>query len=133
LFFIGNLSDDGVDTDRSDHSYITIGRLKPGANLSQAQSQIDSIAEELARQYPKSYSGTGFKLHLAPLQNDLVRQSRPAILVLTCAVGFLLLIACANVANLLLARTDARLKELTVRRALGAAPGRIVRQLITEN
>lgn len=133
LFFIGNFSDDGVDTDRSDHSYIAIGRLKPGANLRQAQSQIDSIAEQLTQQYPNMYAGTGFKLHLAPLQNDLVRQSRPAILVLTCAVGFLLLIACANVANLLLARTDARLKELTVRRALGAAPGRIVRQLITEN
>src|SRR5262249_29444895 len=115
------------------HDYTTIARLKPGVSFAEAQSEIDTIAAGLSQQYPKVYENSNFKFYLVPLHKDLVHKVKPAILALLGAVGFVLLIACANVANLVLARTDARAKELAIRSALGARQLRIIRQLVTEN
>jgi putative ABC transport system permease protein len=133
LFFLGSLDDGGTIADRQNHDYATVARLKTGVTFAQAQSELDAIAAGLARQHPKVYENSNLKFHLAPLHEDLARKVKPAILALLGAVGFVLLIACANVANLVLTRTDARAKELTIRRVLGAGRPRILRQLVTEN
>ncbi len=133
LFFLGSLDDGGTVADRQNHNYTTIARLKPGVTFAQAQSELDAIAAGLAGQHTKVYENSNLKFHLAPLHQDLARKVKPAILALLGAVGFVLLIACANVANLVLTRTDARAKELVIRRALGAGRRRILRQLVTEN
>ena len=133
LYYPGAFNDNSLGTGRRDHSLITVARLKPGVSFAQAQSEIDAIAARLAQQYPQVYDGGGVRFHLVPLHKDLVQKAKPAILALLGAVGFVLLIACANVANLILARTDARTKELAIRRALGAGRPRIIRQLVTEN
>jgi putative ABC transport system permease protein len=133
LFFLGSLDDGGTMADRQNHDYATIARLKSGVTFAQAQSELDAIATGLAGQYPKVYENSNLKFHLAPLRQDLARKVKPAILTLLGAVGFVLLIACANVANLVLTRTDARTKELAIRCAMGAGRRRILRQLVTEN
>jgi putative ABC transport system permease protein len=133
LFFLGSLDDGGTITDRQNHDYATIARLKPGVTFAQAQSELDAITAGLAQQHPRVYENSNLKFHLVPLHRDLVRRVKPAILALLCAVGFVLLIACANVANLVLMRTDARAKELAIRCAMGAGRRRILRQLVTEN
>ena len=115
---------------RGEHHSGVVGRLKPGVELKQAQAEMDAISARLAGEYPEDDKGWG--AIVVPLHDDLVGDVRPALLVLLGAVGFVLLIACANVANLLLAKTLARQKEAAIRAVLGASGGRIVRQILVE-
>ena len=111
-----------------------IGRLGPGATLDQAGDDVARIAREMQAEHPEAYpDDSGFGARLSPLKTVLTEEARPVFLVLLGMAGFILLIACANVTNLTLARMAAREEELSVRAALGAGRGRLVRQLVTES
>jgi predicted permease len=108
-----------------------IGRLKPGVTLAQAKADMDGISQNLAAAYPEADKDIG--INLVSMKQDIVGNVQPFLLVLLAAVGFLLLIACANVANLLLARSMGRSREFAIRAALGANQTRVIRQLLTES
>jgi putative ABC transport system permease protein len=116
---------------RGGHYLGGIGRLKNGVSLEAAQADLNQIAAIAEKQFPNS--NTGWDTTLGSLQEATVGKIRPAILMLTAAVGFVLLIACVNLANLLLSRSAARRREIGIRNSLGAGRGRLVRQLLTES
>ncbi len=123
---------DGENQSRTSHNYLAVGRLRDGVTVRQANGDISSIA----RRIHETSSEQGEYLLkdgiVVPLQDSITGKARPALLILLGAVGFLLLVACANVANLLLAQASVRERELAIRSALGAARGRLIRQFLTE-
>jgi predicted permease len=128
---IGQWTDTNFRDRRVDVSSHGIGRLKPGVMLAQAKADMDGIAQNLAVAYPEADKAVG--ITLVSMKEDIVGNVQPFLIMLLAAVGFLLLIACANVANLLLARSMGRSREFAIRAAMGASQGRVIRQLFSES
>jgi putative ABC transport system permease protein len=120
-----------TDYGRDENSFIAFGRLKPGVTVAQARSELETLASHLVQQYPTEDANMGATVQ--PMGDFGIEGLRSTMFALLAAVGFVLLIACVNVANLLLARGATRQKEIAIRRALGAAGSRIARQLLTES
>ncbi len=120
------------ETNRWGNTMAMVGRLKPGVTPAAAQSELAAVAKAIARDHGER-NRNDFEGHLSPLADHVSGRVRPAVLVLACAVGVVMLIVCANLSNLLLARTTGRHKEIAIRTALGAGRGRLIQQMLTES
>ena len=118
------------ETNRRGNTLALVGRLKPGVNMGRAQAEASVLGEQISSEHPRQ---NGLSPVLSSLAQHISGRLRPALIVLACAVGVVMLIVCANLSNLLLARTAARQREMAIRAALGAGRGRLIRQLLTES